>query len=91
MISASRSAKAVVRTKYAPTVAVKSPMKTEGKKQRKIMRRKNGNHCVTMRFGTDGWENDRANRKFTAFDRGVLESADKRQRVDNASFSDMCQ
>ena len=55
------------------------------------MRRKNGNHCVTMRFGTDGWENDRANRKFTAFDRGVLESADKRQRVDNASFSDMCQ
>ena len=38
----------------------------------------NGNHRFTIRFDTDCWENDRANRKFAAFDHGVLEIAEKR-------------
>ena len=91
MRSASRSAELVGRTKYGATVDVTLLMETEGEEKREEMRRKkkNGNHHLTIRFGADGWGNNRANLKFAAFDYGVLESAEIRRRIDNASVSNI--
>ena len=73
MCSVSCSDKSVERTKYATTHAVKSLMKTEGEEERERMQRKTiGNYRLTIRFGADGWRNNRANRKLAAADCCVL-------------------
>ena len=83
MRSASHSAEAVGRNKYATTVAVKSPMEKEREekreKERKNEMEKNGNHRLTIRFSADSWGNDRVNRKCAASNRGVLRSAEIRR------------
>ena len=64
MRSASRSAAPVVIPKYFATVAVKSQKLTEGKERERenATKEKNSNHCFTIRFGADGWWDNRANR-----------------------------
>ena len=88
----SRSTKSVERSKYAATVATKSLIETEGEeeRERECDEKNNGNYRLTIRFDADGRENDQVNCKLPSFDRGVLEYAEKRHRVDNARVSDIC-
>ena len=42
------------------------------------------------RFGADSRGNDRADRKLAASNYGVLERAEKKRRIDNASICNIC-
>jgi len=57
---ASRSAAPVGIPKYAATVTVTSLKEMEGEEERyNTTKEKNDNHYYTIRFGADGWWDDR--------------------------------
>ena len=81
MRSASHSTDFLERTKYAATVIVKSLMEPEGEEERRMRRKKLGNHRLTIRFGADGRGNDYANNKLAAPDHGFLERAKRNAKL----------
>ena len=65
-------------------------METEEEEERQNVTKELQSSPYDERFGTDSRGNDRADRKLAASNYGVLERAEKKRRVDNASISDIC-